>query len=133
MKRMNTDGKFRVTSKAKGYLDYLKQNRVFPRALDAYAFAAAYALKNCTEIPPATCGKRHDMVEISRLDNSVRLALEAGVYAVAKRKGQPEPANSEEVLNLVSKYAEAGLEILKERWVEKTRSQIQDDIQKIIG
>lgn len=133
MKRIHDDGKFRVTSKAKGFLDYLKQNRVFPRAVDAYAFAAAYALKYCTEVPPATRGKRHDLVEVFRLDNNVRLALEAGVYAVVKRNGQPEPANSEEVLNLVSKYAEAGLEILKERWAEKTRSQIQDDIQKIIS
>lgn len=133
MKRMNTDGKFRVTSKAKGYLDYLKQNRVFPRAVDAYAFAAAYALKNCTEISPATHDKRHDMVEVFRLDDNVRLALEAGVYAVLKRNGQPEPTNSKEVFNLVSKYAEAGLDILKERWAEKTRSQIQDDIQKIIS
>jgi hypothetical protein len=78
-------------------------------------------------------GKRHDLVEVFRLDNGVRLALEAGVYAVLKRNGQPESTNSEEVLNLVSKYAEAGLDMLKERWAEKTRSQIQDDIQKIMS
>ncbi len=132
MKRMN-DGKFRVTSKAKGYLDYLKQNRVFARAVDAYAFAAAYALKHCKEIPPASRGKRHDLVEVFRLDNDVRLALEAGVHTVLKRNGKPEPKDSREVLDIVTQYAEAGLKLLKEKWQGKTGLQIQDDIRKIIS
>jgi hypothetical protein len=37
------------------------------------------------------------------------------------------------VLDLVTRYAEAGLELLKERWDGKTGVQIQDDIRKMIA
>lgn len=133
MKRIEISAKFSATPKAKGYLDYLTNNGVFKRAIDAYAFAAAYALKYDAEIPKVLRGRSQNLAEVFRLDDDVRLALEAGVYAVQKRKGQPEPTDSKEVFDLVTKYAEAGLELLKERWQGKTRSQIQNDIQKIIS
>jgi hypothetical protein len=134
MKQMPIEEKFSATSKVKGYLDFLvKEQRVFIRAIDAYAFAAAYALKNNLEVPSPLKGQRHDLAEVFRLDDKVRLALEAGVYAVLKRTGQPEPADGQAVFDLVSRYAEVGLDLLKERWAGKTRIQIQDDIQKIIS
>ena len=132
MKHLDGIAKFSATAKAKGYLDRLLKIRVFQRAIDAYAFAAAYALKNDVEIPQVLSGRPNSLAEVHRLDENVRLALEAGVYAVCKRNGQPEPVDSAEVLNLVSKYAEAGLELLQKKWEGKTRTQIQNDIQKII-
>ena len=133
MKRLDGIAKFSATAKAKGYLDYLLKNQVFQRAIDAYAFAAAYALKNNAEIPQVLNGRSNSLGEVYRLDENVRLALEAGVYAVCKRNGQLEPANSAEVFDLVTKYAEAGLELIQKKWEGKTRTQIQIDIQKIIN
>jgi hypothetical protein len=53
-----------------------------------------------------------------------------------KKKVFPNAAvvtDSQAVFDVVSRYAEAGLDLLKERWITKTRIQIQDDIQKIIS
>jgi hypothetical protein len=61
------------------------------------------------------------------------LALEAGVHAICKRNGLPEPTDSREVLEILSQYAEAGLKILKQRWDGKVGIQIQNDVRKIIG
>ena len=46
MMRLNKKQKFRPSSDAKAFLQYLKERAVFGRQIDAYAFAAAYAMKN---------------------------------------------------------------------------------------
>ncbi|NES05812.1 MAG: hypothetical protein F6K22_25195 [Okeania sp. SIO2F4] len=61
------------------------------------------------------------------------MALEAGVHAISKGNGQPEPADSWEVLEIIKKYAEVGLNLLKARWEGKTDTQIQDDVRRIIS
>lgn len=133
MKRLDPKATFRPTPEAKGYLDVLKKNGAFGRAVDAYVFAAAYAVKNNTEISPVLSRGRQDLVYVGIVDEEVRLALEAGVYAILKRNGKPEPKDSREVLEILTQYAEAGLKLLKARWEGKTGLQIQDDIQKIIS
>ena len=133
MKRLNEDTSFRPSAEAKGYLDVLKKTGVFRRSVDGYAFAAAYALKNNSDISQVELRGRSELVAVGALDEEVRLALEAGVHATLKRAGLPEPVDSAMVLDYVTKYAEAGLLVLKERWAGKTGLQIQDDIRKIIS
>jgi hypothetical protein len=133
MKHLDITQKFSATPEAKGYLDYLINNQVFKRAIDAYAFAAAYAIKQNAEIPQTLAGRSNSLAEVFRLEEDVRLALEAGVYVTRKRNNQPEPQSSAEVFELVTKYAEIGLKILKQKWDGKTRAQIQNDIRKIIS
>lgn len=131
MLHLDPKATFRPTPEAKGYLDVLKKNGAFGRAVDAYVFAAAYALKNNAEISPLSSRGRQDLVLVGVVDEDVRLALEAGVHAVLKHNGT-EPKDSREVLEIVTQYAEAGLKLLKKRWDGKTGLQIQDDIQKLI-
>jgi len=133
MKHIDPQATIRPTPQAKGYLDALKKNSAFGRMVDAYVFAAAYALKNNVEISPVPARGREDLVYMGIVDEDVRLALEAGVHTVLKRNGKPEPKDSREVLDIVTQYAEAGLKLLKERWQGKTGVQIQDDIRKIIS
>ncbi|NJM62611.1 MAG: hypothetical protein HC849_24290 [Oscillatoriales cyanobacterium RU_3_3] len=133
MKHLDPQATIRPTPEAKGYLDTLKNNGAFGRMVDAYVFAAAYALKNNVEISPVLPRGRQDLVYMGIVDEDVRLALEAGVHTVQKRNGKPEPKDSREVLEIVMQYAEAGLKLLKERWQGKTGVQIQDDIRKIIS
>ena len=74
------------------------------------------------------------MVEVYRLDEDVRLALEAGIHRICKRNHQPEPQNSAEVMKLLTKYAEKGIELLQQKWKDKTSaSQIQQDIWRMIN
>ena len=132
MKRMEKDAMIRPTSEAKGYLDHLKKQSVFRRAVDAYAFAAAFAMNQGMDISTVSLKGRYDLTDVGTLDEEVRLALEAGAAVLAKRNGL-ELTDSSSVIDVVTKYAEAGLPALKERWSGKSGLQIQNDIQKILS
>jgi hypothetical protein len=100
--------------------------------IDPYIFAAACAIKQNVDISEVSLKGQQDMINIGIVDDEVRLALEAGVHASCKRNEQPEPADSREVLEILTKYAEVGLQMLKQRWEGKVPSQIQDDVWRII-
>ena len=133
MMRFNGRQKFRPSSEAKAFLQYLKERAVFGRQIDAYAFAAAYAMKKNLDISNVSIKDRSDMEEVSTLDEEVRLALEAGIYAICKRNGQTEPEDSQALMDTVTRYGEIGLKLLKEEWSGKTAVQIQDSIRKLLG
>ena len=134
MKRIEISQKFVATSEAKGYIDYLKKKQVFKRAIDAYAFAATYAMKQNADISNPITNRSNSLAEVFRLDPDVLLALEAGVHVMCKRNNRPEPKNSTEVLEVVTKYAEVGIQLLKLKWKDKTSiSQIQQDIWQMIN
>ncbi|MBW4536683.1 MAG: hypothetical protein KME09_22380 [Pleurocapsa minor HA4230-MV1] len=134
MERIEITQKFVATSEAKGYLDYLKKKQIFKRAIDAYAFAATYAMKQNADISQPLTNRSNSLAEVFRLDEDVRLALEAGVHIVRKRNNQLEPKDSSEVLEIVTKYAEAGIQLLQKKWQDKTStSQIQRDIWQMIN
>lgn len=133
MKRMEQDAAVRPTSEAKGYLDYLKQQSVFRRLVDGYAFAAAFAMNQGMDISEVSLRGRSELTNVGTLDEEVRLALEAGATVMVRRNGLPELTDSANVLDLVTKYAEVGLKTLKERWSGKSGLQIQNDIQKILS
>jgi hypothetical protein len=133
MKRIDPTATVRPTSEANGYLKVLKNNGAFNRMIDAYLFAAAYGIKNNIDVVPISSQGRQDLINIGIVEDDVRLALEAGVYAICKRNNQSEPTDSREVLEILTQYAEAGLKLLKQRWEGKVRIQIQDDVRKIIN
>ena len=135
MKRLDITKKFAATSEAKGYLDYLvDKKQVFRRAIDAYVFAATYAIKKNADISQPLSSRTNSLVEVYRLDEDVRLALEAGIHIICKRNDRPEPQNSAEVMKLLTKYAETGIQLLQQKWKDKTSaSQIQKDIWHIIN
>lgn len=135
MKRLDITKKFAATSEAKGYLDYLvEKKQVFQRAIDAYVFAATYAMKQNADISQPLSSKTNSLVEVYRLNQDVRLALEAGIHTICKQNNQPEPENSTEVMKLLTKYAEVGIQLLQKKWRDKTSaSQIQRDIWRIIN
>jgi hypothetical protein len=135
MKRLDETKKFAATSEAKGYLDYLvNKKQVFKRAIDAYVFAATYAMKQNADISQPLSSRSNSLVEVYRLDNDVRLALEAGINTICKRNHQPEPQNSAEVMKLLTQYAETGIQLLQQKWKDKTSaSQIQKDIWQMIN
>ncbi|MBE9045602.1 hypothetical protein IQ255_14515 [Pleurocapsales cyanobacterium LEGE 10410] len=135
MKRLDITKKFAATSEAKGYLDYLvDKKQVFKRAIDAYVFAATYAIKQNADVSQSLPSRSNSLVEVYRLDDDVRLALEAGIYAICKHNHQPEPENSAEVMKLLTKYAEIGIQLLQQKWKDKTStSQIQRDIWRMIN
>ncbi|MGF1489807.1 MAG: hypothetical protein ACFBSE_22200 [Prochloraceae cyanobacterium] len=133
MKEIDTRATIRPTPEAKGYLDKLKKNDVFDRMIDAYLFAAAYAIQNNLEISKMTLRDRQDLVVLNRVDEDVLLALAAGIHAIRKRNGQDEPSDSKELLEILTQYAEVGITELKQRWEGKVGSQIQSDISNIIS
>ena len=134
MKEIDSTATIRPTSEAKGYLDRLKQKGVFDRMIDAYLFAAAYAIKNNLEIfDLPSRGRQALVVDLTLVDKDVLLALAAGIHAIRKRNGQDEPSDSEELLEILTKYAEVGLKELKQKWEGKVGNQIQSKISNIIS
>lgn len=133
MKHINLKAVISSSAEANGYLKLLKNIGAFKYMVDAYLFAAAYAMKNNLEIGSIPPNQRQDVARIDVVDKRVLLAIEAGVYAVRKRNGQPQPSDSKEVLETVVQYGEAGLNVLKQRWEGKINIQIQDDIRKLIS
>lgn len=133
MMRFNPRQKFRPSSDAKSFLQYLKERAVFGRQIDAYAFAAAYAIKNNLDISDVSLKGRSDMEEVGTLDDEVRLALEAAIHALYKHNGKPELEDPQSLMDSVTRYAEIGLINLQEQWSGKTSTQIQDGIRKLIS
>jgi hypothetical protein len=133
MKRIDPTATIRPTPEANGYLKVLKNNGAFSRMVDAYIFAAAYAIKNNVDVASIPSQGRQDLINISTVDDDVRLSLEAGVHAICKRNSRSEPTDSREVLEILTQYAEAGLKLLKQRWEGKIGIQIQDDVRRIIN
>lgn len=133
MMRFNPRQKFRPSSEAKAFLQYLKERAVFGRQIDAYAFAAAYAMKDNFDISEVVIKDRSDMEEVGTLDDEVRLALEAGIHALNKRNGLPQVESPQQLMDLTSRYAEAGLMHLQSQWLGKTSTQIQDQIQVVVS
>lgn len=133
MKRINPRAVISSNVEANGYLKLLKNNGVFEHMIDGYMFAAAYAIKNNLDISHILVSKHQDIALMDVVDDKVRLALEAGIYAICKLNNQPQPTNEREVLEILTRYAEAGLMSLKQRWEGKVSTQIQDDIRKIIS
>lgn len=132
MKRMEPNATIRPTPEAKGYLDLLKEQGLFDRMIDPYMFAAAYAIKQNVDISEVSLKGQQDLINIGIVDEEVRLALEAGIHGLCKRNGKPEPKDDREVLEILTKYAEGGLKLLKQRWEGKVPNQIQNDIWRII-
>ncbi|MBD2261077.1 hypothetical protein H6G13_26265 [Pseudanabaena sp. FACHB-2040] len=130
--RLNKKQKFRPSSEAKAFLQYLKERAVFGRQIDAYAFAAAYAMRNNLNISDISLTGRSDMEEVGTLDEEVCLALEAGIHAIYKKNNQPKPQDPQSLMDSITRYAEVGLKNLQEQWSGKTSIQIQDNIQKMI-
>ncbi len=100
--------------------------------IDAYLFAAAYALKEELEIEPLWGGHRQDLTELNIVDSEVLTALAAGIYVVSQHKHKSEPTDAKETVEILTQYAEVGLKTLQQRWKGKIREQIQNDISKLM-
>jgi len=131
MIRFDPQASIRPTSDAKAFLDYLKERQIFQRAVDGYAFAAALALAQ--DLKPTTESLKHrsDLVNVSALDEDVRLALAASLQN--KADALPfELAESSSLLNAFVYFAESGCEALESRWKDMSRSQMMNDLSKIL-
>jgi len=130
---MNENANVRPTSEAKGYLDTLTHNSTFSTMIDAYAFAAAFAMRTDLDPESDSLRGRSDLVAVRVLDNEVRLALECSIAAIRKHKGLEALIDSAAVLEQVTRYAEVGLRALKQRWDGKTSPQILYDIKNLLA
>jgi len=130
---MNAKVMVRPSLKAKGALDQWKKTRVFPRSIDGYAFAAAYAIRQGIDIEGVKISNRSDLTDLGDLAVATRRALEAGIHTARKRAGLALPASAEEVFELASRYAEVGIEALVERWGGKSKGQILEDIRGMVS
>lgn len=132
MQRIEPSLPLRPTLEAKGYLEYLKKQGIFPRMVDGYVFAAAFAMEQDLPILPLSEQERQELVIFGILDEDVRLALEIGVHILCQRRQVILPSSGKEALEIVSQYGEAGLKTLKEQWQGQKKPQIQKNIRNLL-
>ena len=133
MQRIDPSLKIYASETSRNYLQVLKDNKTFERMVDAYLFAAAFAIKQDLSIYGTTLSNRQDLINISQIEPEVILALTAGIYIICKKNSYHQPSDGKEILDKICQYAEVGLRELKERWQGKVSNQIQADIEKIIN
>lgn len=133
MQRIDPSLKIYASETSRNYLQVLKDNKTFERMVDAYLFAAAFAIKEDLSIYGINLSNRQDLINISQIEPEVILALTAGIYIICKKNSYPQPRDGKEVLDKICQYAEVGLRELKERWQGKVSNQIQADIERIIN
>ncbi|CCI17046.1 conserved hypothetical protein [Microcystis aeruginosa PCC 9807] len=133
MQRIDASLKIYASETSRNYLQVLKDNKTFERMVDAYLFAAAFAIKQDLSIYGINLSNRQDLINISQIEPEVVLALTAGIYIICKKNSYPQPRDGKEVLDKICQYAEVGLRELKERWQGKVSNQIQADIERIIN
>lgn len=133
MQRIDPSLKIYASETSRNYLQVLKDNKTFERMVDAYLFAAAFAIKQDLSIYGINLSNRQDLINISQIEPEVVLALTAGIYIICKKNSYPQPRDGKEVLDKICQYAEVGLRELKERWQGKVSNQIQADIERIIN
>ena len=66
MKRLDKDNSVRPTPESRAYLDVLKKKGVFRRSIDAYTFAAAYAILNEIDPKEIPSRGRQDLVNLNQ-------------------------------------------------------------------
>ena len=133
MQRIDASLKIYASETSRNYLQVLKDNKTFERMVDAYLFAAAFAIKEDLSIYGINLSNRQDLINISQIEPEVILALTAGIYIICKKNSYAQPSDGKEVLDKICQYAEVGLRELKERWQGKVSNQIQADIERIIN
>ncbi|MFM8305790.1 MAG: hypothetical protein ACKN87_01615 [Microcystis aeruginosa] len=133
MQRIDASLKIYASETSRNYLQVLKDNKTFERMVDAYLFAAAFAIKQDLSIYGINLSNRQDLINISQIEPEVILALTAGIYIICKKNSYAQPSDGKEILDKICQYAEVGLRELKERWQGKVSNQIQADIERIIN
>jgi len=99
MQRIDPSLKIYASETSRNYLQVLKDNKTFERMVDAYLFAAAFAIKQDFSIYGTTLSNRQDLITISQIDPEVILALTAGIYIICKKNSYPQPSDGKEVLD----------------------------------
>lgn len=98
-----------VADRHKAWLRVMADDRsIFDKQLDAWAFSAAYAMKN--DLSTIEGEKRAEMPQIMYLDDSLTEVL---LFSLQRKLPESTTWESKEVLNALSMYANAGLDKIR--------------------
>lgn len=131
MIQIDPKASIRPTSGAKSLLDYLKEKEIFRRAVDAYAFAAAYAVQEGLDFSSPDLTNRADLVDADALDPEVRLALASALMVEDAHLNSTRSPTSSDVLDAFVRAAEVGCRVLAEEWEGLSRTQVSTSVKRI--
>lgn len=90
-----------IAREYKSFIKHLADSGVFEKQLDAWAYAAAYAMKN--KLPPQTEAGEGEMAQLQFLDGETLNCLVLAVITL-----HPELADESAVVTALSQYASSG-------------------------
>lgn len=105
----------------------LNKDGVLPSMVDLLFLGFGHAIQN--NLLPAKNFKRHALVPVSSImRDDWLLAATATAYWYAENKDLPIPQSSSELLDLICSLGIAGANELQERWANRSKSMIIQDI-----
>jgi hypothetical protein len=110
-----------------GYADKLTEDGVFSRRLDLLLMGFSHAVTN--EIQPVDASEitRHELTRAVSLGDQ-QLPIEAVAQWYAQKLDREVPKDEHELLDFICRTGIAGVRKLQEKWVGRSKSQIQWDL-----
>ena len=119
-----------VANEHKALLQHLKDDlKIFPTQLDAWAFAAAYAMsKHRLEEKPETPKKKEQLPPLQVLSADLLTTLLETDNYIASTSGWDIENAARVVVQRLSDWASLGLSLLGDEWEGRGREQIRHSI-----
>ena len=129
MIHLQSEKRLSISEDLIGFADLLSTEGTVPRRVDLLLLGFSYAVNN--QLPPAEDAKRHELIRFSRLGEEAQLAFEVVAQWYARALDFPEFADESKLLDFIIRVGVAGVRALKERWKDKSKSQIQLDVMRL--
>ena len=113
-----------------GFSDKIVNQGTLSRRIDLVFLGFSYAVNNRLE--PAEDYKRHQLIQVASIDSDTLLALESVAHWYAKELQLDGIDNEASLLEFICALGINGVRALRDRWKNKSKSQIQFDILSIV-
>lgn len=114
-----------------GFSDEIVNQGTLSRRIDLVFLGFSYAVNKRLE--PAEDYKRHQLIQVASIDADTLLAFEAVAHWYAKELQLDSIDNEANLLEFICSLGITGVRALRERWKNKSKSQIQFDILNVTG
>lgn len=131
MVHMNEVDSMYVDEELAGYAKKCVEDGVCEKQVDLLLLGFGHAVRN--RIGPPEKVKRHDLLRAGAVDSEMRAVIEAVAPWYARELGQDPPNDPRKLLDFVCRAGSAGLKTLKDAWANKTKSQIELAILRMVS
>lgn len=130
MIHLRSNQRLYISENLRGYVDKLIDDGTIPYAADFLKFGYAYAVRE--DLEPAVEFDRHTITTNTDILGDSKIVIEATAQRYA-REIDCQVESAEDLLNLTCSLAISGGRLLKKRWSNRIKTQIQKDITSLLA